>query len=343
MIVVSRAVSRLIVGLIVVVIIVVGGAVAYLAFSPRPPTQASLTFRTDWTNDPGYKTPFVVAQSNGYYTNERLTVNLVRGYGSLDTAKRISTADSELGLVDASAAIQGVASGLNIKIVGGWIPSGFWKIICWASAHVSSPKDLDGKTEPESPGDASGPLATIFDKMQNVALKFVTTSPTGRDQSFLTHQSDCIWAGLADQVIITSKVAASDITTMDPSQYGLQIYNYVIAVNTNYLNQNPDVVKRFLKASYQGMAFLMQNPDQAAQMHVKAMSEFDISTAMTETQLAKSMFTYSPWKQNGLGWIDPSSMSTTMQVAQQTYNIQTVPPANQIYTNDLLPGVPYPS
>jgi NitT/TauT family transport system substrate-binding protein len=57
------------------------------------------------------------AKEQGFYKDAGLAVDIQRGFGSGDTAKRVATGTADIGIADAGSVIVGRSNGLNIKLV----------------------------------------------------------------------------------------------------------------------------------------------------------------------------------------------------------------------------------
>lgn len=87
---------------------------------------------------------------------------------------------------------------------------------------------------------------------------------------------DSVWVYYAWDGIAT-KVKNLETNFLNFADYGVELdyYNPVIIVNDNYANENTEIVKKTLEAIKQGYEFAIENPEEAADILLKAAPELD--------------------------------------------------------------------
>src|SRR5688500_20319329 len=75
-----------------------------------------MTLQLNWLHLADHS-PIYMALKKGYYKEENLELNVVRGAGSADSAKKIDLKQAEVGISDAPTVITAITKGANLKIV----------------------------------------------------------------------------------------------------------------------------------------------------------------------------------------------------------------------------------
>jgi NitT/TauT family transport system substrate-binding protein len=78
--------------------------------------QDKLIFSLQWIAN-GNNFGVFAAKEQGFYRDANLELDIQRGYGSGDTAKRVATGTADMGIADAASVIVGRSNGLKVKQV----------------------------------------------------------------------------------------------------------------------------------------------------------------------------------------------------------------------------------
>ena len=110
-------------------------------------------------------------------------------------------------------------------------------------------------------------------------------------------------------------------------------YTPVIAGNTDWMKQNPDTAKAFLSALKKGYEYAIANPDDAAQVLLKAAPELD-EELVKESQ--KYMSEQYQADAKSWGFIDSARWNAFYNWINDKKLIDTEIPENTGFTNDYL-------
>ena len=121
-----------------------------------------MTLQLNWFHLADHS-PIYMALKKGYYKEEDLELNVVRGAGSADSAKKIDLKQAEVGISDAPTVITAISKGANLRMVA---------VVCYdkagnnaffkKGANIRSPKDLVGKKVAVPPADSHRVLWPAF-------------------------------------------------------------------------------------------------------------------------------------------------------------------------------------
>ena len=90
--------------------------IMFVVGSSNAVAQDKLIFSLQWIAN-GNNFGVFAAKEQGLYRNANLEVDVQRGYGSGETAKRVATGAADMGIADAASVIVGRSSGLKVKQV----------------------------------------------------------------------------------------------------------------------------------------------------------------------------------------------------------------------------------
>lgn len=237
----------------------------------------------DWTPNTNH-TGLYVALDKGYYKEEGLEVQIVQPSEG-GTATLVATGKGEFGVSyqeDVTYALTGDEP-LPIKAIATVIQHNTSGFAAPASKNIKSVKDFEGKTYAGwgSPSEEAVIKAVMekngadYSKLKNVTA--------GSDDFFAATQKDIDfawifegWTGVEAKLkgIELDYLAVKDL---DPA---LDYYTPLLITSAKLIDENPEMVKKFLRATQKGYGDAIQNPEEAAKILVKYAPEIDEKLAV---------------------------------------------------------------
>ena len=264
------------------------GLLAGLIVAQAVAAQDKVTFNMSWLPQGSVVGP-VVAQEKGYYKDVGLDVTMVRGYGGNRTANELDQGKFEFGYVDPISLALTRSNGGKIRLVGAintrW-PGG----ICYLDSKVQ-PKSIDGLKGLQMGGGSASPVHNVVPAWLEMNGKpkdfvhLVRMDPAVVDASLLEGKIDLAecWQGSNRAVIVKQAgTTGAKVNWIEYSDYGLNAYGSGFATTEEIINKRPDLVKRFLRASYKGYEFAIANPEQAADIMVKVFPTVDRAVVLQQ-------------------------------------------------------------
>jgi NitT/TauT family transport system substrate-binding protein len=285
---------------------------------------------------------FFVAKANGYYERQGLDVEIQRGYGAADAVKRLAGGDTTFAFGDFGALILARSQGINVKAIAMIYARCPYVVWTRKSAGIKSPKDLVGKNI-GSPAGASVRLLfpafaskVGFDDSQ---VKWVTVDSSGLYPLLFTGRADAVvdyelgWPTISER----AREAGIEIDRLRFSDYGFDIYSNAIIATDETLRKNPDVARRFVKASLEGMKAAFADPVAAGQVMKKAFPVLDAASAAQEVEIVRSLAEPADPKSGQLGFISADKVALTRDIVAKSYELKSEVAVSDTYTNDFLP------
>ncbi|MBI2370067.1 MAG: ABC transporter substrate-binding protein [Deltaproteobacteria bacterium] len=289
----------------------------------------------------GYDGPYFTAQGKGYYREEGLDVTIARGFGSGDTVKRLTARSDTFGSVAFFTAVQAVAEGAAIKVVGAGLGEGAGAIIALKKSGIRTLKDLEGRTLATSPGNAFAlQLPALFRAAKIDASKVRTVDMD------IVLKSGALVAGKVDAIVglvaaepAAFKVKGVEVDVIEYRQY-LKMLELSVTAHRDLVSQKPDLIRRFLRASYRGARDFVHNVPAAVEFISRAHPAVDRQVYTEQAVISLPYWATTVAKERGFGWIDETLAKNTIEVASGAYNIARPPRPEELYTNELLPAPP---
>jgi NitT/TauT family transport system substrate-binding protein len=319
---------------------VAAAAAAFIVLNAN--AQEKITFNMSWLPQGSVVGP-VVAAERGWFKEAGLDVNIVRGYGGNRTANELDQGQFEVGYVDPISLALNRANGGKIKLVGAintkW-PGG----VCYVTGRMQA-KSLDDLKGKLLGGGSASPVHNVVPAWLEAngkpkdMIRLLRMDPAVVDASLIEGKIDLAecWRGSNRAVVQKQATAAGvQVAWLEYSDYGLNAYGSGFAVREAFLAQKPDVVRKFLRASYRGYEFALANPEQAADIMVKTFPTVDRAVALQQIREISELIVDPEVRQNGLGYLRDDRMRATLGFLERAYDVKGKVQAGDMYTNDLL-------
>jgi len=266
-------------------IVLIVTAVALLAGCAGKKTDANnVRVVLDWTPNTNHSGLYA-ALEKGWFAEEGLTVEIMQP--PEDGALALLGSGNAEFAIDfqetMGPAIAKDSDALPILAVAAIISHNTSGIMSLAASGINSPRDLEGKRF----ASWETPLVTAIVKeiVEQDGGNFarVKMIPNFATDAFSALQTDidAIWVYYAWDGI-AAEVNGIDVNYID---FGLtdrrfDFYTPIIAANTNWLKQNPETAKKFLRAASKGYTFAIENPLEAGEILLKHAPELDRALVM---------------------------------------------------------------
>ena len=231
-------------------------------------------------------TGMYVALDQGMYEAEGLKVNIVEPTEGA-TATLIAVGKGDFGISYQEDVTIALASKdpLPIKAIATIIQHNTSGFVTAADKDITSPKDFEGKTYAGwgGPGE-SAVLEAVMKQAGADFSKLNMVISDGSGFAALESNVDIMWF-FEGWDNIKCKLADFPINYMELRQLDerLDYYTPVIITNNELAETNPDLVKRFLKATSEGYEYAIENPEECAEILHKYAPDYEMDL-LTESQ-----------------------------------------------------------
>jgi NitT/TauT family transport system substrate-binding protein len=255
-----------------------------------------ITFVTDFGYN-GRHAYYFVALEKGYYARQNLDVQIVRGQGSADAVKQVAAGTAQIGFADTAAVILGRGNDqIPVKLVAIVYAKPPHAIYVLKESGIAKPKDLEGKKVADTAFSAVPKLFEAYAKAANIDASKVTWLVAAADTL-----PGMLTTGRADGI--------GQFTVGEPL----------------LIKSNPDLVRRFVTATMQGLADAIADPNQAGAIMNKHHREVDADVAAAETKIVGTL-TGQP-----LGVLDPARVKKAIEIVGRAYTLKSAVAPEDIY------------
>jgi NitT/TauT family transport system substrate-binding protein len=285
---------------------------------------------------------FFVAKEKGYFDKQGIDVTAIqKGTGSVNALRLIGNGNAEFGFGDlptlAVARSQGVPA-VALLAVNQHSPLG---VLALAKSHkLAKPQDLKGLNIGVTPGSSTHIfLMTLLaaNGMSPDDIKQSTVSPP-YENYLLLGRVDAV-PGYVDAEVPELEAKAGgpgSLSILLGSDFGYTVYGSGVFTSEKMIAENSDLVQRFVNAYLQAFADVIKNPEEAADIIIKANPEYaakkDVLVKQIEADIKYTFFS-NETKANGIGAMNKDTWEKTIKILADQGALKGTVDADKAFTD----------
>ncbi|RZL67823.1 MAG: nitrate ABC transporter substrate-binding protein [Variovorax sp.] len=217
--------------------------------------------------------PFFLGKERNFYADEGIDLEIQEGRGSAVTAQAVAAKSATFGYIDVTTMMKAAAKGAPLKSTGVLFQVSPMSVMGFSEKNIKTPKDIVGKTVAVTPGDSMSQMWPLFLKANNITadqVKIVSGDGQTKLNAVMNGQADLLLGYVMDQAIKLQDATGKPVTPIRFADSGVNQISSGIITNKNLLTENPDLVKRFMRASTKAAEAAEKSPEAAVDAMLKA-------------------------------------------------------------------------
>ncbi len=213
-------------------------------------------------------TPFYAAIDKGYYAEEGLDVEFNLGSPENNPVKMVASKADDFGILGGPDTLLVARSKGQLLTAVGVIHrnSNFPVVLTLKDSGITTLEQLDGKKVGFFYGHISTDVLRNLFRKQNINIEEVDVG--FNYNPLIAGQLEAEWA-FRTTAGINLPEKGIEVNIISPADYGINTHGYTIFTTEEMINENPEVVERFLRATVKGIAYTVKNPDEALESTLK--------------------------------------------------------------------------
>jgi len=314
-----------------------GAALLALAASSAL-AQDNVNVRFSWKMKGEYG-PLYMAQEEGLYAREKLNVRMGEGAGAQAALSALIQGQEDVVILPGIFALTAISKGMPVKIIALYHPKTPIGIISFPDKPVRTPKDLEGKSIAHSIGETGTSYLDVFCRINQVdctKVNKVQVNAQSRMPQFLQRQVDLVSVYANNDLPLIEAQTKQKYVVLDMTQYGFAVPGLAAVTSDALIASKPDVLKRWLKATAQGVADTKKNNDEATKAIIRNWSGAP-DQAIVATQVKVTADSIPVTAGRPIGWIDEKVIGDALDLLKASGEIDAAKPVATYYSNALLP------
>jgi NitT/TauT family transport system substrate-binding protein len=221
----------------------------------------------------GEHAPFYYGKEKGYFKDAGIDLEIQEGRGSGTVTQVVAAKTVQFGYVDVPTMMRAAVKGAPVQAVGVALQTNPMSAMGFVDKNIRKPEDIKGKTVATTPGDSMSQIWPLFLKktgLKESDFKTVSGDATTKLNAVINGQADLLLGYVMDQSMKIKDATGKDVFPIKFADYGVNLVSSGVIVNKDWLNDNKDLVKRFMAAATKSLEEASKNPKDAAQAILNA-------------------------------------------------------------------------
>jgi len=321
-------------------LLVAGVVLAAEARAQTTPVTFSLDFRAL-----GRHAAWYVALEKGYYKNAGLDVTIIPSQGTAQAIQSVESKAAQFAFSDVAGLVAARAnSQATAKMVAVIYQKAPYAIFSLRSgANVTKLEQLENLEIASGAGSFTQKVIEAFMKSKGLkadTVKYTNIDPAARIGMLVAKKIPAIETFAMSMPGVVKAAGAQDAQIFLLANAGLSLYSNGILVREDYLKENGDKVKAFVKASLQGWKDTIANPKEAADIVSKHIKGLDPEVVLQEIVIVNALVATPDARAKGLGTIDAKVMGDSVDLIANNTGAGGKVVAKDVYDVSALPSPP---
>jgi len=249
----------------------------------------------------GFFAQFYVAQDKGFYAEEGLNVTFNLASEELNPVKMVATGADNFGLLGGPETLL-IAKSRNQPLKAISLihkESNFPVILTLKSSGITSIEELEGKKI----GVSHGVVVTDLIKyvLNKEGINYQEISAGSNYNLLISGQVDAMWA-FRTTAGFNLPHNGVEVNVLSFQDYDVVTHGYTLFTHDRTIETNPELVERFLRATFKGIEYTKNNPEEAVDIFLKRAPEMDRELELKKIK-ESSKYTKNT-KDSPLGYMD---------------------------------------
>lgn len=283
----------------------------------------------------------IIAKEKGWFDEVGLDVSILRGYGGSRTANEVDQGMFTVGYVDPINVALNRQNGGHLRMIG--VINGVWPAgVCYIKKDQADQRGINDILGLKMGGGAASPVHNILpawlemnDKKRD-AISLLRLEPAVVDASLIEGQIDLAECWRASNRAVLQKLAkgaGKDVGWIEYADHGLNAYGSGFVANETTIAEKPEALRAFLKASYRGYAFALEDPEGATDILLKAYPTLDRDITLQQIKELASLLAPEGQIQTTF---KPERISDTHKLVTTAFGLPSdTIKAEDLFTNEL--------
>lgn len=281
------------------------------------------------------------AIAKGYYEEEGLKVNIRFPSNENDALSLVAAGQAEIGVYYMQDLITTKTNqDVPITSIGSIVQAPLNIILSLKDKNITSPKDLEGKTIGYAGTELSGAIVKSMMEASNVPFDDNNLINVGFDlmASMTTGQVDATIGCYINHEVPQMEEEGFEVNYFNVTDYGVpNYYELVFLANDSTIENNPELLKAFLRASKKGFDNMAANPEAALETLLNNQNEENFPLSATvETQSMNALLPLMATEDSPFLSQDTKVWDESIQWLYDQGLIEEKLDVSQVMTTDLL-------
>jgi NitT/TauT family transport system substrate-binding protein len=276
-------------------------------------------------------------RAQGFYKAEGIDLEIRPPSAGQQNEVFIGSGREQFGVANADGFIRARASGVPVVAIMADEPDTPFSVITLKKSNITSPSQLKGKKISWFPSNVKGLLEPLLIKggLTRNDVEYVNVARGAEIQLMAAGQVDAIFGYHFGQAL-TLDMRGFPTNVMALKDNGVSFYGTVIFTSEQLLKSNPDLVKRFLRATLKSLAWTADHKKEAMAEIIKVSPDRDLDLETRKLEIIYGLYN-TPDYEKAFGMMNDAKWQSSIDIlAAEGGDLAKKPAAKEMYTNALI-------
>ncbi len=285
-------------------------------------------------------TNLLADEAKGFFKARGIALTYVPGAGGGDALRNVLSGQADVAFTDPGSLFAALDKGEKLRVIYDIYPQNVFNVVSLASSPIRQPSDLKGKrigVYSLSSGTRQGLQVLLH--QAGLRESDVTVVVTGLLNFAPLMQGQVDATAATDTGLAVGRLRGLGAVNVIEVRQHLNMSSDVFVVREETYQQRKEVLRRFLQGYRDSMQWMIQSPQEAAQLATQVAIDGQnpaINLEIIKLRNVSSVSTLT--QQRGLGAIDVEALQRGANVYKQLGLISRDLRIAEIVSQDLLPG-----
>ena len=214
-----------------------------------PDGKDAVVLQLSWVHY-GAFSGFYAADQNGMYATEGIDVAFREGGPGIDPIDAVVAGEAQFGVASADTLLLARAEGRPVRAIATMFRRSPAVLVTRADSGLTRPEHLDGQRI-----RMTSQIAPSFHAMMarsGISPQSFTEVLLASDLALFAKDDVPVWGVFYNSFAVTIQRAGYDLNFIFPGDYGVHFYGDTLFTTDDVLEQDPELVTRFLRATLGG-------------------------------------------------------------------------------------------
>lgn len=274
--------------------------------------------------------------AQGFYAQEGIELEIRPPSGGQQNEVFIGTGREQFGVANADSFIKARASGLPVIAVMADEPDTPFSVITLKKDGFTDPKELKGKKLSWFQTNVKGLLDPMLAqaKLTREDIDYVNVARGAEVQMLAAGQVNAVF-GYSFGQALTLDERGFPTKVFALKDYGVKFYGTVIYTNEQLLKSNPDLVKRYVRATLKSLAWTRDNMEKAVAEMVKVSPDRDVKLETKKLAIIYELYN-TPDYATRFGLMNDEKWKSSIDILGDSGDLPKKPTPGEMYTNSVI-------
>ena len=273
-------------------------------------------------------------KAQGIYKTEGIDLEIRPPSGGQQNEVFIGTGREQFGVANIDSFVKARASGIPVVAIMADQPDTPVAIISLTKSNITEPKQLKGKKLSWFQANVKAQLDPLLKAggLTRADIEYVNVARGAEIQLLAAGQVDAIY-GFSFGQALTLEDKGFPVNVMPVKDYGLKNYGTILYTSEQLLKSNPDLVKRFVRATLKSLIWTRDHMQEAVGEVVKVSPDRELKLETRKLGIIYGLYK-SPDYAESFGLMDDAKWQASIDVFGE--DIPKKPTPKEMYTNQFV-------